>query len=81
MFLIHNSHDHAAALASALVQVHRVDGRWYTAFQQDLAHTLFLRLLNAEIDFSDHPAIDVETVAMLLTQPSERQELLELLSH
>ena len=79
MFLIHNSHNQAAVLASALVHVHRVDGSWYTAFQQDLAHTLFLELLNAEIDFSSHPGIDVETVAVLLKQPSERQELLELL--
>ncbi len=79
MFLIHNSHHQAGVLASALVQVHRVKGRWYTTFQQDLAQTLFLKLLNAEIDFSSHPGIDVETVAVMLTQASERQELLELL--
>ena len=79
MFLIHNSHEQANLLASALVQVHRVEGHWYTSFQQDLAHTLFLKLLDAEIDFSGHPGIEVETLAETLTQASERQELLELL--
>ena len=79
MFLIHNSHHQAGVLASALVQVHRVKGRWYTTFQQDLAHTLFLKLLDAEIDFSSHPGIGVEKVAMMLKEASERQELLELL--
>ena len=79
MFLIHNSHDQADVLASALVQVHRVEGRWYTAFQQDLAQTLFVKLLDAEIDFSSHPGMGVGEVAMTLTQASERQELLELL--
>lgn len=79
MFLIHNSHDQADVLASALVQVHRVKGRWYTPFQQDLAHTLFVKLLDAEIDFSSHPGLDVETVSMVLTKATERRELLELL--
>jgi len=79
MFLVHNSHAQAEVLASALVQVHRVEGRWYTPSQQDLAHTLFLKLLDAEIDFSSHPGIDVASVAETLTQNSERQELLELL--
>ena len=51
MFLIHNTTAQAQTLASALVSVHRVDGEWYADSQRDLAHTLFLKLLDVDIDF------------------------------
>ena len=42
---------------SALVSVHRVDGQWYADSQRDLAHALFLKLLDVDIDFTNHRPI------------------------
>ena len=79
MFLIHNKPEQADLLASALVAVHRPDNKWYVPAQENLAHTLFLKLLKKDIDFNSHPAISPEEVAKILNFSNERTELLELL--
>ena len=79
MFLVHNSADQAFLLASALVDVHRPNGTWYAQSQEALAHALFLKLLNTDIDFNTHPAIDAGKAAAQLRSANEKRELLELL--
>ena len=79
MFLIHNKPEQADLLASALVAVHRPDNKWYVPAQENLAHTLFLKLLKKDIDFNSHPAISPGEVANILNFSNERTELLELL--
>ena len=79
MFLIHNSPKQAFLLASALVDVHRPNGTWYVQSQEGLAHALFLKLLDADIDFNTHPAIDAASAAAQLHSSNEKKELLELL--
>ena len=79
MFLVHNSAGQANLLASALVDVHRADGTWYAQSQEALAHTLFLKLLDTDIDFTTHPAIEAHSAAAQLRNANERKELLELL--
>ncbi len=79
MFLIHNKTEQAKILASALVSVHRIDGHWYVDSQQDLAHTLFLKLLDVDIDFTNHPPLSANEVGRYLCGHNERRELIELL--
>jgi len=79
MFLVHNSADQASLLASALVNVHRPNGAWYAQSQEVLAHTLFLKLLDVDIDFEHHPPIDAANAVRQLHSANERKELLELL--
>ena len=79
MFLIHNTTAQAQTLASALVSVHRVDGEWYADSQRDLAHTLFLKLLDVDIDFINHPPLSADQVGQYLRGHNERRELIELL--
>ena len=79
MFLIHNSISQASLLASALVDVHRINGKWYAKSQEELAHTLFLKLLKTEINFSTHPPIQAENAANQLNSVHDKQELIEML--
>lgn len=79
MFLIHNTAEQAHTLASALVCVHRVNGHWYADSQRDLAHTLFLKLLDVDIDFVNHPPLSAFEVGQCLPGQNERRELIELL--
>lgn len=79
MFLIHNNPEQADVLASALVSVHRVDGHWYVDSQRDLAHALFLKLLDVDIDFTNHPPLSAYEVSHCLRGHNERRELIELL--
>jgi hypothetical protein len=79
MFLIHNSINQADLLASALVDVHRLNGKWYTESQEALAHTLFLKILETDINFSTHPPIQADNAASQLNSTNEKRELIELL--
>ena len=79
MFLVHNSTEQAFLLASALVDVHRPNGKWYVQSQEALAHALFLKLLDADIDFNTHPAIEASKAVAQLRSSNEKKELLELL--
>ena len=79
MFLIHNSINQADLLASALVDVHRLNGKWYTESQEALAHTLFLKILETDINFSTHPPIQADNAANQLNSTNEKKELIELL--
>ena len=76
MFLIHNSINQADLLASALVDVHRLNGKWYTESQEALAHTLFLKILETDINFSTHPPIQADNVANQLNSTNEKKELI-----
>ena len=73
MFLIHNSPKQAFLLASALVDVHRPNGTWYVQSQEALAHALFLKLLDADIDFNTHPAVDAAGAAAQLHSSNEKK--------
>ena len=71
--------EQAHTLASALVCVHRVNGHWYADSQRDLAHTLFLKLLDVDIDFVNHPPLSAFEVGQCLLGQNERRVLIELL--
>jgi len=80
VFLIHNSPEQAALLASALVGACRLPDGWSSPAQPRVLTVLFEKLLGFDWDFDQLSPAESAVVAAALTDHEQRRELIELMA-